>query len=115
MLLVIFFHAGISGFDAGYLGVDIFFVISGYWMTMLILRDLDQGTFRFRDFYARRIRRILPALYFSLLLALIVAWFVLWPQDFRDFMKVLGSTVLLFSNNVLWILGDGYFAPEPLG
>jgi len=112
VLLVIFFHAGISGFDAGYLGVDIFFVISGYWMTMLILRDLDQGTFRFRDFYARRIRRILPALYFSLLLALIVAWFVLWPQDFRDFMKVLGSTVLLFSNNVLWILGDGYFAPE---
>jgi len=112
VLLVILFHSGITGFDAGYLGVDIFFVISGYWMTMLILRDLEQGTFRFRDFYARRVRRILPALYFSLLLTLIVAWFVLWPQDFRDFMKVLGSTVLLFSNNVLWILGDGYFAPE---
>ena len=112
VLLVILFHAGITGFDAGYLGVDIFFVISGYWMTMLIMRDLEQGTFRFRDFYARRIRRILPALYFSLLLTLVIAWFVLWPQDFRDFMKVLGSTVLLFSNNVLWILGDGYFAPE---
>ena len=112
VLLVILFHSGITGFDAGYLGVDIFFVISGYWMTMLIMRDLEQGTFRFRDFYARRIRRILPALYFSLLLTLVIAWFVLWPQDFRDFMKVLGSTVLLFSNNVLWILGDGYFAPE---
>ena len=112
VLLVVFFHAGIGGFHAGYLGVDIFFVISGYWMTMLVQRDLDQGTFRFRDFYARRVRRILPALYFSLLLTLIIAWFVLWPQDFRDFMKVLGSTVLLFSNNVLMILGDGYFAPE---
>jgi len=112
VLLVILFHAGIDGFEAGYLGVDIFFVISGYWMTMLVQRDLDQGTFRFRDFYARRVRRILPALYFSLLLTLIVAWFILWPQDFRDFMKVLGSTVLLFSNNILMILGDGYFAPE---
>ncbi|HEX2100574.1 MAG TPA: acyltransferase, partial [Candidatus Synoicihabitans sp.] len=57
---VVLFHAKL-GFSGGYVGVDIFFVISGYLITSLILADLDRGTFRFGDFWERRVRRILPA------------------------------------------------------
>ena len=59
---VILFHAGVNGFSGGYVGVDIFFVISGYLITRIILDDLRRGTFTILGFYERRARRILPAL-----------------------------------------------------
>ena len=74
VLLVIFFHAKVPGFEGGFLGVDIFFVISGYWMSAILIKEIESGTFSFSNFYERRLRRILPALYVTLLLVLIVSW-----------------------------------------
>src|SRR4051812_41796772 len=64
---VILFHAGFRWFSGGYVGVDVFFVISGYLITRILLRGLQEGTFDFWAFYERRARRILPALYFVML------------------------------------------------
>ena len=62
VLPVIFFHAGIEAFNGGYVGVDIFFVVSGYLITSVILKDIEREKFSITYFYQRRVRRILPAL-----------------------------------------------------
>ncbi len=64
---VIFFHAGFTIFSGGYVGVDVFFVISGYLITSIIISELEQGNFSILRFYERRARRILPALFFVML------------------------------------------------
>ena len=71
--LVVLFHAGISSFSGGYIGVDVFFVLSGYLVTSLLMRDLDGGgTVRFSRFYSRRFRRLLPAAFVTLVITSIV-------------------------------------------
>ena len=71
---VILYHAGFSAFSGGFIGVDIFFVISGYLITLLILQALSRGDFSIRQFYARRARRILPALFCMMMLSIPVAF-----------------------------------------
>lgn len=66
VLAVVFYHYGVPGFSGGYVGVDVFFVISGYLITSLISDEMRAGRFSFRHFYERRIRRIFPALFPSL-------------------------------------------------
>jgi len=112
VLLVILFHAKVPGFNAGFLGVDIFFVISGFWMSQIILNQLDTGNFTFKNFYERRMRRILPALFFTLLLTFFVAWFELWPRDFDTLSEVMASAVLFLANAVIKNQASDYFAPE---
>jgi peptidoglycan/LPS O-acetylase OafA/YrhL len=93
VVAVIFYHAqitilGYQPFKGGFIGVDIFFVISGYLITSIILKELlTTGTFSFKYFYERRIRRILPVLLFVMLVALPLAWVCLLPNDFVDFSK----------------------------
>ena len=70
---VILFHAGFSWFSGGYVGVDVFFVISGYLITSIIIKEKQAGTFSLVDFYARRARRILPALFFVMLICIRMA------------------------------------------
>lgn len=116
VLSVIFFHAGWPFMDGGFIGVDIFFVISGYLITTLIIKDLQQGSFSFADFYVRRIRRILPVLYFVVLVSLFAGWFVLSPQAMEDLCRSAIATVLFFSNiffmNELdYFGGDADFKP----
>ena len=90
---VILYHAqipifGHQLFKGGFIGVDIFFVISGYLITSIILKELvETGTFSFKHFYERRIRRILPALLFVMLVSLPFAWMYLLPSSFIDFSK----------------------------
>jgi len=112
VLLVIFFHAKVPGFQGGYLGVDIFFVISGYWMSLILIKDLESGDFSFSRFYERRLRRILPALYATLFLVLAISWIELWPKDFDTMSEVLGSAVLFLANAVIRNQASDYFAPE---
>ncbi len=103
------FHAGWRIFRGGYVGVDVFFVISGYLITSLILKELAAGTFSFVGFWVRRARRILPALTVVVLFTLVVGWYVLFPTDYKD----LGRTVLtqaFFSSNLYLWLTTGYFA-----
>ncbi|RZS85970.1 acyltransferase family protein [Pigmentiphaga kullae] len=108
VLPVLFFHAGIPSFSGGFTGVDIFFVISGYLITTIILQEIRGGTFNLLTFYERRARRILPALFIVLVLSVIAAWFILPPRDMRDFSKGLVATSL-FSTNILFWLTSGYF------
>ena len=106
---VVLFHAGYSAFAGGYVGVDVFFVISGYLITSLLLQDLSAGRFSLRDFYERRARRILPALYVVIAACLPAAWLLLSPADMQAFARSVVSTVLFFSNVLFWSEAD-YFA-----
>lgn len=110
VLPVILFHAGFSWFSGGYVGVDVFFVISGYLITSILVDELDKGTFSIVSFYERRARRILPALFFVMLCCLPFAWIWMVPTQFQDFSKAL-TAISLFSSNVLFWKQSGYFAP----
>ena len=108
VLGVVFFHAGL-GFPGGYVGVDVFFVISGFLITSLILKDLRNGSFSLLDFWERRARRILPALTVVVLAVLAAGWFLLLPSDY----EVLGTQIIalvLFSSNIKFWRETGYFA-----
>ncbi|WP_415265952.1 acyltransferase family protein [Acidovorax sacchari] len=108
VLPVIFFHAGFTTFSGGFVGVDIFFVISGYLITAIIVEEMDQGTFSVSSFYERRIRRILPALFFMMLCTLPFAWLWMLPHELKIFSESLAA-VPLFVSNVLFYPTSGYF------
>ena len=98
VLPVVLFHAEISGFSGGFVGVDVFFVISGYLITFILLRSLDREEFSLAKFYERRIRRILPALVAMSAITALVAICVLPPRDLQSFGKSLVATALFYSN-----------------
>ncbi len=106
---VILFHAGFSAFSGGYAGVDVFFVISGYLITSIILTQRAEGSFSLARFYERRARRILPALFLVMLVSLPFAWFFLLPHQLRYFSQSLVATSL-FLSNVLFYLKSNYFS-----
>lgn len=105
---VIFFHADFPIFSGGFVGVDVFFVISGYLITTIILSELEKGTFSLVNFYERRARRILPALFLVMLVSLPFAWVWLLPSDMKDLSQSLVA-VSLFSSNVLFWNESGYW------
>lgn len=83
VLSVVGFHAFPSWFSGGFIGVDVFFVISGYLITTIILKGLRNESFKFLDFYSRRVRRIFPALVFVLAATITFGWFALLPDELR--------------------------------
>ncbi len=105
---VIFFHAHLESFSGGFVGVGVFFVISGYLMTTLIVGELESGTFSIVTFYERRVRRILPALYVVLAACIPVAWICLFPDQIKDFAQSVVA-VSLFSANFLFYVEADYF------
>ncbi len=109
VLPVILFHAGFETFGGGFIGVDVFFVISGYLITTIILSELEQGKFSIINFYERRARRILPALFLVMLVSIPFAWFLLLPQDLVSFSKSLVS-ISVFASNILFWTERGYFS-----
>jgi peptidoglycan/LPS O-acetylase OafA/YrhL len=113
VLAVLFYHLGWTAFSGGFVGVDVFFVISGYLITQIILSDVQAGRFSFRQFYARRAKRLLPALLVTLLLSFIPATLVMTPADFRDFAGSAIATTFSASNILFWT-DAGYFAAESL-
>ena len=108
VLPVIFFHAGFEWFNGGYIGVDVFFVISGYLITTIIISEISEERFSILNFYDRRARRILPALFFVLAICTPFAWLWLTPNDLKDFGQSLVA-VSIFSSNILFWLESGYF------
>jgi peptidoglycan/LPS O-acetylase OafA/YrhL len=108
VLPVILFHAGFEVFSGGFVGVDVFFVISGYLITSVIILELDKGSFSLINFYERRARRILPALFLVMLVCLPFAWFLLLPHDLKDFADSLLAVPLSISNFLFWS-ESGYF------
>ncbi|MGM0633580.1 MAG: acyltransferase family protein [Pseudomonadota bacterium] len=106
---VVFFHAGVNGFEGGYIGVDVFFVISGYLITGIIHRERLEGRFSLRSFYERRARRILPALQLVMLCCIPVAWFIMAPGLLEEFSRSLVAVVSYLSNFHFWWSRD-YFS-----
>jgi peptidoglycan/LPS O-acetylase OafA/YrhL len=108
VLPVILFHAGFSTFSGGFVGVDIFFVISGYLITSIILKDLEAGSFSFWEFYERRARRILPALFFVIICCIPFAWMWMMPLELKAFSTSVVA-VSVFMSNILFWRQSGYF------
>ena len=111
LLPVIFYHAGFMLlFSGGYVGVDIFFVISGYLITSLIDVEIQQNTFSLIRFYERRCRRILPALYVILLISCCFAYYLMSPSRLEEFGYTLISIITFCSNIFFWWKDDKYFS-----
>ena len=108
VITVILYHAGITSFSGGYVGVDIFFVISGFLIFRLILDELSSGVFSFSNFYQRRIKRILPALFLVIFISIIPAYLILIPEDFAEFSRSIIATSLFVPNILFW-RETGYF------
>ena len=106
---VVLFHAGVSVFSGGYVGVDVFFVISGYLITGIILREIEGDGFSIVRFYQRRAKRILPALFTVMLCCIPFAWFWLLPDHFAKFAKSIAAVCLFVSNMWFW-REEGYFS-----
>jgi peptidoglycan/LPS O-acetylase OafA/YrhL len=105
---VILFHAGVQTFSGGFVGVDVFFVISGYLITSIIIAQIDIGEFSLIDFYERRARRILPALFLVMFVCLPFAWLWLLPAEMMSFSQSL-IAVSSFVSNILFWRTSGYF------
>jgi peptidoglycan/LPS O-acetylase OafA/YrhL len=108
VLSVVFFHAGFAGFSGGFVGVDVFFVISGYLITSLIIAEKRAGHFSLLKFYERRAWRILPALFLVIVACIPFAWWWMLPGDLQDFAQSVAS-ISLFSSNILFWRESGYF------
>ena len=111
VLPVILFHTGFSVFSGGYVGVDVFFVISGYLITSILINDLEQGNFSIAGFYERRARRILPALFFVMAACLPFAYMWMLPTQLKDFAQSLVA-VVFFASNIFFWRESGYFAAD---
>ena len=111
VLPVIAFHAGLEVFSGGFVGVDVFFVISGYLITTILLSDLEKGQFSLLGFYDRRARRILPALFTVIAVSIPFGWMWMTPLAFKDFGQSIAAVVLFASNFLFWWETD-YFAAE---
>ena len=112
VMLVVLNHAGAAALPGGFVGVDVFFVISGFLITGLIVRQNDRGDFGFGRFYLRRARRLLPALFAMMLATLGAGWFLLIPSDYSLLAESALSAVALASNVFFWLTSEGYFAPD---
>lgn len=108
---VILFHAGFQSFSGGFVGVDVFFVISGYLITTIILSEKERGTFSLLNFYERRIRRILPALFFVMLVSLPFSWSWLLASDMKAFSQSLVAVPTFLSNILFWRT-SGYWGAD---
>lgn len=110
VLPVVLFHADVAGLSGGYVGVDIFFVISGFLITTIIHREIGDGRFSILRFYERRARRILPALFTVICATLLASFYLSMPAEFIDTARSAVATVLFVSNFLFWS-ETGYFSP----
>ncbi len=113
VLAVILFHINPQWLPGGFVGVDIFFVISGYLITGIVAKELHEGRFTFKRFYERRIRRILPALWALLLIGVPVSWWLMLPEDAEAMGKSALWSTLAMANVYFWReVSTDYFAPQ---
>lgn len=108
VLIVVLFHAFPNMMHGGFVGVDVFFVISGFLISKIIFTSLDHDRFSFADFYARRIKRIFPALILVMTATFAFGWFALFPDEYKLLAKHLVGGAGFISNLMLWF-EDGYF------
>jgi len=106
--VVILYHLGVPGFGGGFVGVDVFFVISGFLMTGIVIKGLERGFFSVLGFYMARARRILPALLALCAVLLLLGWFILLPSDYKQ-LASLSVYAMLFLSNIEFWQQAGYF------
>lgn len=111
VLPVILYHAGFTLFGGGFVGVDVFFVISGYLISTIIFNELNNNNFSILRFYERRAKRILPALTVMALFTMIAVWFIYTPTDFEEFANSL-TGVATFTSNIYFWMTSGYFSSD---
>jgi peptidoglycan/LPS O-acetylase OafA/YrhL len=113
VLAVVIHHLSPESLSGGYIGVDVFFVISGYLITTIIKREIEEGPFGFARFYERRVRRLFPALFAVLTATLVAGFFVLLPSDYEETHRATLGTLFFSSNMVFWReMAAGYFAQD---
>ena len=110
--IVVLYHFGVPGFSFGFIGVDIFFVVSGFLMTKIIMEAIENETFSLNGFIFRRAKRIVPALLSMILLLTVIAWLLLLPNEFKTF-SAHGLTSGLFISNEYYAQNFGYFGTAP--
>lgn len=108
VLSVVLYHLGVGAVSGGFVGVDVFFVISGFLITGILYREFKEGAFSYGSFYERRIRRLLPALAVMLLVTAIPAWLLLLPEDYKLFTEAQALSVIFLANIHFWNKTD-YF------
>jgi peptidoglycan/LPS O-acetylase OafA/YrhL len=108
---VILFHLGFKWIQGGFVGVDVFFVISGYLISLIILREQEQGNFTFRAFWIRRARRIIPALASVILASMVAGFFILFRFDWKALGEQGLSVFALVANFKMWKSASNYWAP----
>ena len=113
ILLVVIFHAFPSLLTGGYVGVDVFFVISGFLITSLITKNIKDGSFSFGEFYGGRIKRLFPALILVLVSCYAAGWFTLYATEYAQLNKHILASSLFVLNLVLWF-ESGYFDTSSL-
>lgn len=109
VLAVVFFHVGPDWLKGGFVGVDVFFVISGYLITSIIVRQSEAGTFSFKDFWWRRVRRLFPALAVVLVCTVIVGYFTLIGDEWVSLGSQVTSVLLFMGNFQMWQLANDYW------
>jgi len=102
VLSIILFHSGLNTFKGGFIGVDVFFVISGFLITGWILKKIKQKKFSLKEFFSRRIKRLMPVLFFIKVLILISAFFLMNPYQLFSLIKQLLYSNFFLSNIFLW-------------
>ena len=114
VMAVVLYHAGVPAFSGGFVGVDVFFVISGFLITSIIAGEIRDGTFSIGHFYERRIRRIFPALFAVIAFSGVVASMLFLPDDFREFGDSIVAATLFVSNIFFWQTSDYFAGPAHL-
>ena len=110
VLSVVCFHFSKTWLPGGFLGVDVFFVISGFLITLILHREMNAGVFSFKNFYVRRMKRILPVFFVVVLTALVLGAMLFTPDDFAMLSRSALASVL-FAANFYFARGQGYFDP----
>lgn len=109
---VVLFHLGAGWLPGGFLGVDVFFVISGFLITRILLRDIEAGTFSFTEFMVRRILRIVPALLTMIVATLVVTWFFVFRPDQPTIGRQAVAALLSVANIYFWRMTGDYWGPQ---
>lgn len=111
ILGVLLFHYKVTGFEGGFAGVDAFFVISGYLMSRTVIGQVAKGSFRFTDYFTRRLQRIVPALLFMIAVVCGACFFFYFPDDYKEVLNNGSASVLFMSNIYYWLNAPSYFDP----
>lgn len=109
VISVIIFHINPKWLPSGFIGVDIFFVLSGYLITSIIYKEILENKFSFKEFYIRRIKRILPLFFTVLILGLLICWYVFLPQDIGGVVDSAAASIIFLANRYFARLKGGYF------